>query len=96
LLKGNGFGRVAPPRVLGWLWLTGYAVGVSWCHSKSPSSAIQTSVKPDAPILPASNRTNRSRQLQSGDKWRTETYDAAALPDEFEKVMLIIGERLET
>jgi hypothetical protein len=34
--------------------------------------------------------------FQSGDKWRTETYDAAALPDEFEKVMYIIGERFET
>jgi hypothetical protein len=34
--------------------------------------------------------------FQAGDKWRTETYDAAKLPDEFEKVMLIIGERFET
>jgi len=34
--------------------------------------------------------------FQSGDKWRTETYDAANLPEEFEKVMAIIGERFET
>jgi hypothetical protein len=34
--------------------------------------------------------------FQLGDKWRTETYDAAGLPNEFEKVMLIIGERFET
>lgn len=34
--------------------------------------------------------------FQSRDKWRTETYDAAKLPDELEKVLLIIGERFET
>jgi hypothetical protein len=34
--------------------------------------------------------------FQSGDKWRTETYDAAALPEAFEKVLLIVGERSET
>lgn len=34
--------------------------------------------------------------FQSGEKWRTVTYDAAALPNEFEKVILIIGERFET
>jgi hypothetical protein len=34
--------------------------------------------------------------FQSDDKWRTETYDAAKLPEEFEKVMAIIGERFET
>jgi hypothetical protein len=34
--------------------------------------------------------------FQSGDQWRTETYDAAALPAQFEQVMLILGERSET
>jgi hypothetical protein len=34
--------------------------------------------------------------FESDDKWRTETYDAADLPAEFEKIMLIIGERFET
>lgn len=34
--------------------------------------------------------------FQSGEKWRTETCDTAALPDEFETVMSIIGERGET
>ena len=34
--------------------------------------------------------------FQSDDKWRTETYDAAELPKEFENLMLIIGERAET
>jgi hypothetical protein len=34
--------------------------------------------------------------FQSGDKWRTETYNGAKLPDEFEKAMLILGERSET
>jgi len=34
--------------------------------------------------------------FQSGDQWRTETYDASALPAELEQVMLILGERFET
>jgi hypothetical protein len=34
--------------------------------------------------------------FQSGDKWRTETYDASTLPDEFEAVLKITGERFET
>jgi hypothetical protein len=34
--------------------------------------------------------------FQSAEKWRTETYDASALPDEFENILRIIGERWET
>jgi hypothetical protein len=53
------------------------------------------------PTLPESNAEPPIERtvlvsFQSGDKWRTETYDASKLPDEFEKVMLIIGERFET
>jgi len=34
--------------------------------------------------------------FRAGNKWRSETYDVAKLPDEFEKALLIIGERFET
>ena len=34
--------------------------------------------------------------FQAGGKWRSETYDAAALPDEFEAVIKFLGERFET
>ncbi len=34
--------------------------------------------------------------FQLADEWRTETYDASALPDALEQTMLILGERAET
>jgi hypothetical protein len=34
--------------------------------------------------------------FHDGNKWRTETYDEATLPDQFEAVMKVIGERRET
>src|SRR5262249_45042795 len=34
--------------------------------------------------------------FQLSDKWRTETYDVAKLPDEFEEIMSIIGELRDT
>jgi hypothetical protein len=53
------------------------------------------------PTLPASTAEPPIERtvhvsFRSGVEWRTETYDAAKLPDEFEKVLLIIGERFET
>ena len=50
---------------------------------------------PESKAEPPIKRTVHLSFL-SGNKWRTETYDAVALPDEFEEVMKILGERFET
>lgn len=51
--------------------------------------------------LPESNATPPIHRtvhvsMRDGEKWRTETYDATALPEEFEAVMEVVGERFET
>jgi len=50
---------------------------------------------PESKAEPPIERTVHT-SFQAGDVWRTETYDAATLPDPFEAIMRIIGERFET
>ena len=34
--------------------------------------------------------------FQDAKQWRTETYDATALPEKLEQILVILGERFET
>ena len=50
---------------------------------------------PESQAEPPIERTVHT-SFQAGGIWRSETYDAASLPDQFEAILRIIGERFET
>ncbi len=70
-------------------------------HTKSLTEKHLTTLKelvttlPQSKAVPPIGRTVHV-SFQDGKQWRTETYDATALPEKLEQILVILGERFET